>query len=83
MCKELDPYSRLFLAQSFDPPIVLSVADFEQLLLQGGIEQQDEANRALMDCSVFVSCLRQQVQREWSASLGDLNAILLRAGGMR
>ncbi len=55
------PCSQRLGAQSFDPPIVLSVADFEQLLLQGGIEQQDEASRAVMDCSVFVTCLRQQV----------------------
>ncbi len=48
-------------AQSFEPTIVLSVADFEQLLQQGGIEQQDNADRALMDRDIFVTCLRQQV----------------------
>jgi hypothetical protein len=38
------------------------VADFEQLLNQGGIEQQDDADRALMDRDMFVTCLRQQVR---------------------
>ncbi len=48
--------------QCFDPPIVLSVADFEQLLQQGGVTQQDDAGRALIGRSEFVACLRQQVR---------------------
>jgi hypothetical protein len=55
------PYSSRVGAQSFDPPIVLSATDFEQLLHQGEIEQQDDTNRAVMDRGEFVKCMRQQV----------------------
>jgi hypothetical protein len=69
------PCSQQLGVQSFDPPILLSVADFEQLLIQGGIDsdQPDDANCAIMDCNVFITCLRQQVLG-MSASVRVLSA---------
>ncbi len=69
-------------AQSFDPPIVLSATDFEQLLQQGEIEQEDETNHALMDRGEFVKCLRQQVRGEAGLAAVGVRGVPTGAGGV-